>query len=140
MPSNEVAPDAFWIAVLLAAMPDSPGPDDPGLACADRLRLATGVRSVSASGPTAGATSGPVPVRLRCVVCPPCTTRVVTVARELLPPDALATVVVARVAAVDVTMAAAATAARVLLTRMNNTPRERQRHRCCCSAADRNPE
>src|SRR3954447_14501518 len=100
------------MAELPALIPDRPEPDGAGLACGDRLRLATGVRADSASGPTGGAISGLEPVRLSWVVWPPCTTRVVAVACALLPAAALATDVVARVAAVETTMAAAANAAR----------------------------
>ncbi len=82
MPSNEVAPAAPTTAVSAAGIPDSPRPALVALARDDLLRLATGVRIVPDSGPTAGASSPLAVPRARRVVWVPWMTRVVMPADE----------------------------------------------------------
>src|SRR4051794_30555436 len=78
MPAKEVAPTAPVTGLDGAGIPESAGPVRPARGRADSLRLATGVRAVLASGPTAGTSSPPVVPGARWVVRVPCTTRTVT--------------------------------------------------------------
>ena len=76
MPENDVAPVAPTTAVLGAGMPESVSGLRVARAFDDRLRLATGPCDWPASGPTAGAVSGPEELT-SLVTWPPWTTRVV---------------------------------------------------------------